>query len=386
VADHPTFLVSPSGYRNSAGEWVAAADPIGSAIRSSPGGCLLDLIPGGFPRAKGPFGARNIRVRGWDRSFGVSTILRDDTVGSSDNFIMGDGDTNFVLERLNIELDDRAGVKTTSSVGPKIALIDVMMYGKGSPHDPLWKDSAKWGCHTYNVASWNEIRVAKWSIYGEHGAYVHNQQGAVNYEGGGGGYLGGCDIFHASRMNEGPVGKGDVVIHGRVTREVCVVQGGSAFTFRGGVPDGKVTIANSVGRLGCDPNLAAPFNENICGMLSVDAADETAPGKVDAAWPGKYREIALQGCDWTVGTIWPGRPGMIRPVATIGNARLFTMHNTNIKVFRAPGAYPIGLAIKEDCDEVQITGDSYVDGWVDFKGDKFHSWETFKMTHPECFS
>jgi len=386
VADYPTFLVSPSGYRNSAGEWVAAADPIGSAIRSSPDGCLLDLIPGGFPRAKGPFGARDIRVRGWDHTFGVSTILRDDTVGSSDNFIMGDGDTNFVLERLNIELDDRAGVKTTSSVGPKIALIDVMMYGKGSPHDPLWKDSAKWGCHTYNVASWNEIRVAKWSIYGEHGAYVHNQQGAVNYESGGAGYLGGCDIFHASRMNEGPVGKGDVVIHGRVTREVCVVQGGSAFTFRGGVPDGKVTIANSVGRLGCDPNLAAPFNENICGMLSVDAADETAPGKGDAAWPGKYREIALQGCDWTVGTIWPGRTGMIRPVATIGNARLFTMHNTHIKVSRAPGAYPIGLAIKEDCDEVHITGDSYVDGWVDFKGDKFHSWETFKMTHPECFS
>src|SRR6185369_13895241 len=114
VPDTPTFLVAPGSYRNLAGEWVAAADPIGSAIRSSLSGCLLDLIPGGFPRAKGPFGAKNVHIRGWDRSLGISTILRDDAVGSSDDFILGDGDTNFVIERLNIELDDRAGVKTTS--------------------------------------------------------------------------------------------------------------------------------------------------------------------------------------------------------------------------------------------------------------------------------
>jgi len=384
VPDTPTFLVTPGSYRNLAGEWVAAADPIGSAIRSSLSGCLLDLIPGGFPRAKGPFGAKNVHIRGWDRSLGISTILRDDAVGSSDDFILGDGDTNFVIERLNIELDDRAGVKTTSSVGPKIALIDVMMYGKGSPHDPTWKDSAKWGCHQYNIASWNEIRVSKWSIYGEHGDYVHNQQGAVNYQGGGAGYLGGCDIFHASRMNEGPVGKGDTTIADRVTKEVCVVQGGSAFTFRGGVPDGKITIRNSSGKLGCDPNLAAPFNENICGMLSVDAADETAPGKNDAAWPGKYREVALDGVAWEVGTVWPGRTGMIRPVATIGNTKLLTIKSTWIRVRRAAGAYPIGLAIK-DCDEVQIAKDVAMEAWVDFKGEKFHSWDLFKAGHPECF-
>lgn len=370
----PTAFIVPTG-----------KDPIGDAIRAYPDGSSFQLAPGDFPRARGPWGGRKfISIVGWDRKLGVSTIKRDDAVGSTDSFILGPGDTGFVLQDLNIEVDDRAAVKTTTGVGPKHALIDCNLYGRGSPHDPNWTDTSRWGSHRYESASWNEIRVWKWSIYGEHGDYEHNQQGAVNYVGGGGGMFGGCDIQHMARQNEGPVGKGDTNIVDRYTEDVCVGQGGSAFTFRGGVPGGKINLTRTKVRLGCRASLATPFNQNICGVLSVDSADETAPGRNDAAWEGKYAEVNVNGGDWEVGTIYPGRTGMIRPVAMIGNCEVFTMRGQRIHVTRAPGAYPMGLAFAPSCDKIAIgKGNEFV-GWVEYRGVRYASLEQFLSACPEC--
>lgn len=390
MLDSPVWLVTPTTFCKQGASLACAdptPDPIGDCIRAAEDGDSIQLAPGDFPRARGPWGGKqSIHLCGWDRKLGISTIKRDDNVGSSDSFILGARDAGFVLESLNIEADDRAGVKTTSGVGKKHALIDVNIFGRGSPIDPAWTDTSKWGVHTYDVAGWNEIRCWKWGIYGEHGDYHHNQQGVINYSGGGAGFLGGCDLMNASRMNEGDVGRGDTNVFDRYIEDVCVGQGGSALTFRGGVPGGKINLTRVTARLGCNKRLAAPFNQNICGVFSSDSADETRPGANDAAWPGTYAEVNFSGIDFEVGTVYPGRTGMIRPVVVPGNCDLFTMHDSRIRVTRAPGAYPIGLSIPETCKKVQIWGRNEIDCWVEFHGARYTSWNLFVTAHPECFA
>lgn len=389
MIQNPTYFVTPTAYwlaPEGSGNSIATADPIGDCIREACDGDSLQLVPGLFPRAKGPWGGKqNIHICGWNRTLGVSTIVRDEATGSSDNFILGAQDSGFVLESLNIELDDRAGVKTTAGVGPKHALIDVWMYGRGTPHDPLWKDSAKWGVHAYETSGWNEVRCLKWGIYGEHGGYFHNIQGVHNFAEGGAGYLSGCDLFFANRMNEGPIGKGHVNVKRRTVKEACIGQGGSVFTFRGGMPESDITLDEVTVRLGCDPNLAAPFNQNICGVISVDSADETEPGRNDAAWPGGTRSLTLVHSDIEVGTVWPGRTGMLRPVIQLSSLGSFTMRDTRIQVRRPSGAYPIALAIAPSVQSVRFGGVCDVDGWVDYHGTRFTSWALFKNAYPELF-
>lgn len=386
--NNSTYIVTPGGFAlREDGIFIASGDPLTQCLNEACDGDSLQLVPGEFPRARGPWGGkRSIKISGWDRQLGVSIIKRDELVGSSDSFILGPGDGNFILEDLNIEADDRAGVKTTAGVGKPNDLIGVNIYGKGSPHDPLWSDTSKWGGHFYETAGWNEVRCNTWSIFNEHGRYFHNPQGIHNFQGGLNGYFGGCDIFFASRQNEGPVGKGDVNIVDRYVEDGCVGQGGSLYTFRGGVPGGNITLRNVKARLGCKASLAAPWNQNICGVLSVDSADETAPGKADAAWPGNYASVTLDDCDFEVGTVWPGRTGMIRPVVTVGACDLFKMVDTRIKVTRAPGAYPIALSIPTTCKAVQFTGHNDIEGWVEYHGSRFTSFDLFRGAHPEAFA
>jgi len=391
VIVNPKWLILPGAYRrNSDGVLFPTADPIGDCIRAAANGDDAQMAPGEFPRQRGSIGGRRgFHLCGWDRRLGLSIIKRDELVGSSDNLLLQDGDREFVIESVNIELDDRAGVKTTNTVGPRNNLLDVMMYGRGSPYDPTWTDSAKWGVHAYQTSGWAEVRVYKWSIYGEHGGYFHNIQGDHGFAEGGVGRLGGCDLFFANRMNEGPPGKGDVTIRDRTIEDVCIGQGGSALTFRGGMPDSTIRLERVKARLGCKPQLAAPFNQNICGVLSVDSADETAPGKGDAAWPGGTLACYVTDCDFEVGTIYPGRTGMIRPVISIAACCLFEMDGTRLHVNRAPGAYPIALSLSTSVNTVSISRQNDVQGWIEWHPDgpdgaRFTSLNDFLDAHPEC--
>lgn len=392
MLSNPTYYISPTGYWLAADGYelglIPSDDPIGDCIRDACDGESGQCLPGLFPRAKGPFyGKRGFHLCGWPRDLGVTTIVRDDEVGGSDNFILGEGDSNFVLETLNIELDDRAGVKTVTGVGRAHALIDVWMYGKGTPHDPAWRDTSKWGVHAYTTAGWNEVRCLKWGIYGEHGGYFHNIQGNHNFVEGGAGYLSGCDLFFANRQNEGPVGRGNVLIKDRFVKEACIVQGGSVFTFRGGMPDSDIVFDHVTAKLGCDPLLASPFNQNICGVISVDSADETAPGKGDAAWPGGTKSLTIKnGCDFEVGTVWPGRTGMIRPVVQVSSLGSFRIENARIRVRRQPGAYPIAIAFGVNHGSVSFGPGVTIDGCIDYEGTRFTSLDLFRGAYPEFFS
>lgn len=387
------WAVSPSGYElaNGTGPFTATPDPIGDCVTVALDGDTLLLSPGAFPPIKKSFaGRKNFTIRGWKDAGGnlQSSILPDLNVGSTDNVLLGAGTSGFVLDSLLIPLDDRAGLKTTSGVGPHHSMLNCRLYGPGSPSDPAWAANTKWGVHTYDLAGYSEIGVWKWSIFGEHGDYHHNFQGNHGYSGGGVGNLGGCDIYHANRMNEGAIGKGDVNIQDRYTEDVCVVQGGAAFSFFGGMPTSRVNFKRVTVRLGCKRSLAAPFNQNICGVLSTRPSTESAPGRGDMAYPGGVAEVNWTDSDVEVGTIYPGRTGMIRPVLDVSDCGLFTWLGGRLKVTRSPGAYPLGLNIEPSVQKVAIgaVGGSSPDfeGWIQYHGDRHTSLAAFLNAHPEC--
>jgi hypothetical protein len=392
--DDPDFIVSPTGYKPRGAAFVTnSVDPLGAAIRAGAPWSKHQCTPGRLPRAKGPFNGKvGVHVCGWDVGGTLSTtITRDNDVGSTDAFILGNGDTDFTLEKIVLEADDRAAVKTTTDGTARFALIDCIIKGDGSPHEENWQDCGKWGCHTYRTSKWYEIRCYKYSICGEHGGYHHNIQGDHGFTGGATGMCGGCDLFFANRMNEGPIGVGNITIQDRYTEDVCIGQGGSALTFRGGMPNSVITINRWKCRLGTKASLAAPFNQNICGAIVTDSADETAPGKGDAAYPGGQKALHLSGSDIEVGTIWPGRTGMIRPIVAIDAlSEVFTMASTSIRVKRAAGAYPIALSIRKDVKKVAIEpkGNELV-GWVEWHPGqpdeaRYTSLDLFLTAHPEC--
>jgi len=386
---NPTWIVTPSGFQKAdqSTPFQGSGDPIGAATLAACDGDSFQLVAGAFPPIKASLaGRRDLKFCGWRGPGGelATSILPDVGVGSTDNVFLERDTGGIVLEALQIPLDDRAGIKTSSGVGRPNALIDCFLYGPGSPHDPLWKANTKWGVHGYDTAGWTELRVWKWSIYGEHGDYLHNIQGNHAFSGGGAAMLGGCDIFIANRMNEGAVGKGDITIEDRYTEDVCVGQGGSGLSFRGGMPTSKIHIKRWKLRLGCKATLAAPFNDNICGGLVVDSADETTPGRGDAAWPGGTGELVLDNCDLEVGTIYVGRTGMIRPVVSVASLGSFVWLGGRMKVRRAAGAYPIGLNIEDTVGRVAIGDKPEWDGWVQYHGTRYQTLDAFLSAHPEC--
>lgn len=375
MLENPTAFILPT-----------SKDPIGDAIRSNPDWSSFQCAPGDLPRARGPWGGKNgIHIVGWDRTRGITTIKRDDLVGSTDSFILGEGDSNFVLEDLNIEVDDRAGVKTNPGVGPKHALIGCNIFGKGSPIDPNWTDTGKWGVHAYDTAGWNEVRVAKWSVFQEHGNYFHNVKGVHNFAQGTWAWMGGCAVLVVNRQNEGSAGVGDFNFRDCYIEDVCIGQGGSALTFRGGMPTSIVTMERVTARLGCHRRLAMPWADNICGVVSVDEADETRPGAGDAAWPGGTGQLILHDCDFEVGTVYHGRTGQIRPVVQVSALGSLVISNTRIAVTRASGAYPIALAIGPGVTSIKFLGSNQIDGWIDYQGTRFTSLALFKNAYSEFF-
>ncbi len=379
------WIVTPSGYQNVATSTFTSSDePWTACARACADGDKMQLVPGYFPRLKGPFGKKRIVCAGWDRERGISTIRADAAVGSTDNIFLGAGDSRWLFNSLNLELDDRAGFKTDNLVGPNLTLVSCFLFGQGSPHDPAWKNDSKWGVHTYGAENYGELDVFKWSIYGEHGYYGHNQKGAQRWSGGGAGYLSGCDILLVNRMNEGCAGVGDVTIEDRETREVCIVQGGSAFTFRGGMPNSTISMKRVKVRLGCDKAIAAPWNQRICGVVSIDQADETAPGKGDGAWPGGTGAFLADQLDFEVGTVYPGVTGQIRPVIQISDCKAVSITNSRIHVTRPAGAYPIAIAIGANVPLFTIGAECDIVGWIQYGDVRYHSLGEFLTAHPEC--
>lgn len=389
----PTFYVTPTGFAGANASLHPTHDPIGACILAASPGDSIQLLPGVFPPIKADLsGKKNIHLCGYLGPSGqfLSTITADVAIGSTDSFRLGKGASGFILECLQIQADDRAGLKTVSGVGAQHAIIDCLVYGPGSPHDPLWKANTKWGGHFYDTAGWSEDRVWTWSIFGEHARYFHNIQGNHAFVGGGAAMLGGCDLFFANRQNEGQVGKGDVKIVNRYTEDACIGQGGAALTFRGGMPTSTVTIDGWTCKLGCKETLTAPFNQNICGAIVVDSGPESHPGAGDAAWPGGTGAVELLNSTIEVGTIYPGRTGMIRPVVDIADVRRLTIKNTFIKVTRPAGSYPIALTIHPNVDKVEIGTNVAISGWVDWHPgapdhQRFTSVDLWRAAMPELF-
>jgi hypothetical protein len=384
----PTFIVFPGSFQRG---WTGASTnsdkPLDAAIAQSVPGDTIQLVPGRFRRA-GPFnGKHGISINGWDDPY-PSIITRDETVGSTDAMILGPGDGKFKFVGITFEADDRAALKTTSGVEPGVMLVNCKLHGYGSAFDPGWNDNSKWGIHAYDTADWQESNSLILSIRGEHARYFHGIKGRHHFQGGITAHCGRTAFQFVNRQNEGGEGVGSILIEAHSVEDVCLEQGGGGygFTFRGGMPTSDIRLRSNKIRLGCRRLLSDTFNQNIAGALLCDSSPESKPGAGDAAWPGGTYSLEMDGEDYEVGTVYPGKGSAIRPVVKVDALQRFTMNDCRIVVHRPDGAYPIALEIGNDVGEVQISGTNEVVGWVVFKGTRYTSWTAFEAAHPECFA
>jgi hypothetical protein len=383
----PTFVVSPGSWqRGYQGTPTNSDKPIDAVIAQATPGTTIQLAPGRFRRF-GPFnGKHGISINGWDDPY-RSVILRDETVGSTDAVILGPGDGKLKLVNVVLEADDRAGFKTTSGVLPGVMLVDCSIHGYGNAFDPAWNDNSKWGVHAYDTADYQESRVSIFSICGEHARYFHNIKGNHTFERGTVAHCGRTALQIVNRANEGAPGVGAVIVQNQVIEDVCLEQGGggSALTFRGGMPTSDVHLQFNKIRLGCRSLLASTFQNNIAGALLMDSSPESKPGAGDAAWPGGTHSLHMFSEDYEIGTIYPGKGSAIRPAVMVNNVQSFTMESCRVVVHRPPGAYAEALVIGDDVGAVYITGKNTVVGTVTYKGTKYANLEAFEADHPECF-
>lgn len=355
------------------------ANPVTAAILAAQGGDRIYLSPGLFPHVKTLKGTQYAPVLKIIGSLlGKSIINRDTAVGGSDTIQFGPGSGGFSFENIEFIADDRAGIKTTSGCGKKHYFTNCVTHGNGSPLDPNWNDNAKWGVHTYETESWSEVNCSVFSIRGEHCRYPHNIQGDHFYSGGASGWAMRTAFQFVNRISEGPIGKGNILIQDHTIQDVCLEDqgGGSALTFRGGMPDTSIFLTRVKVRLGCDPNLAAPFNENITGALVCDSGL--------GAHPGGTKELHIEGCDWQVGKFWPGLSGARRRSALIANVGLCQIKDSTIKQW--PGAMPVALEVASTVGTLSIEGDTQIIGEISYHGEKYHDAAAFRQAHPECFN
>jgi hypothetical protein len=265
------------------------------------------------------------------------------------------------------------------------------MKGRGSPLDPNWHDDVKWAGHYYFRGAWSEIGTVIESVFQEHANYDHQLAGNLAFSKCVTKWCGRTRIQIVNRMNEAgdpmPVGYGDVLIQDDYVEDVCLEGGGggSAYTFRGGMPTSTVTLERCKVRLGCNPALAMPFAKNITGSLVMDSSTESKPGAGDMAHPGGTEQLILIEPDFEVGTAFPGVGSARRPNVKVGAVGSFVLHwGANGRIVQGAGAHQIALEIANSTQAFRFSGaPSAWSGQVKYKGTTFPSWSAFSGAHPE---
>jgi hypothetical protein len=350
-------------------------------------GDIIDLGGAAIPRvtlkpSKRPKGSLPVTIRN-------GKILRDTKVGSTDTLILKSGLRDLILEDVFFEIDDRSAIKTEDKGARKVSLINCKIIGDGDPRDPLWHADTKWSQHHYMTGGWSEIGTLTQGVFQEHGDYRHQLQGNHAWHNCVTRWCGRTRLQIVNRMAESgtpmPIGYGDVLLQGDHVEDVCLESGGggSAYTFRGGMPDSAVTLQRCRVRLGCDSRLAAPFNKNITGALVMDSAGESSPGAGDAAWPGGTESLTLTEPDFEVGTVYPGVGSARRSNVKVGAVGVFTI-NWGARGRIVGGTNGIALEILNSCQQFRFTGDPVAwKGEVKYKGTRFPSWSAFATAHQE---
>jgi len=388
----PSFVIDPSGYTKAGSVHKGTTVPFDDVWRQAVPGDQILVRAGTYKRLQlqkstRPVGSPPVA---FIAEPGV-VIDRDVKVGSTDTCLIKSGQGDLYFEGFEFISDDRAGLKTEGPGGAHgVAFKDCSVHGLGSAYDPAWRYDSKWLNHGYMTSKWTEIGTNYYSCWDEHARYLHNIQGNHAFSGGRVKHTGRTALQIVNRMKETatdmPEGKGNVKVYGERVTDVCLGQGGggSAYTFRGGMKDSVITLEACDVQLGCDPLLAAPFNQNITGCLVVDSGGESKPGAGDMAWPGGTKEVHVKGCSFEVGKVFPGVGGARRPNVRVAECGLFTL--TDSAIIQHPGAHTIALEVWDTCHEFKSIGTNDVRGQIMFKGFLFNSWALFQQAHPEVFA
>lgn len=318
---------------------------------------------------------------------GSFTISRSPEVGSSDTLLLSNGLRDLIVNGGNFLACSRAGIKTVAPLGARnVYLRSCLFFGGFDAHILGSKTDTKWGGHHYFTGAWAEDACEYTGIYQEHARYFHQSAGNHTFYG--------CKIKHCgrtalqvvNRMAEAgdpqPAGYGDWSVSHEDVEDVCLEQGGggSAYTFRGGMPNSIVSMVHNRVRLGCNALLARDFHGRATGAFVMDSAPESAPGAGDGAHPGGTNELHFQDEDYEVGSVYPGAGSAKRPCVKVGAVNRCTWNGGRIKV-------PVGdtaLEIKASCLSFKWTGSPAISGKVNYRAESFNSWDAFVNAHPEC--
>jgi hypothetical protein len=388
------WLVTPTDYTEVAtGIKTNSTTPINDAwIKAAPGD-LIRLAPGSydhFTLKKGSRTAGSEWVKIVGDLGGGSTILLN-PVGGSDSLFLEGRLNDLRLDLVRIQGDDRSALKTSNSSPPLSATggaRNVVIRGceLAGLFDPTTKviDNSKWGMHHYETADWSLIESTIRGITQEHCTYWHNPVGDHLFRN--------CTFMHAgrtaiqmiARTGEGPVGSGNVLIDRCYVEDVCLESGGggSAFTFRGGMPTSSVTIQDTVVRLGCNAALDPSYGANITGALVVDE-EPNSGGSGITVYPGGTGEVHLNNFDSEVGLYYVGSGSAPRPNIRVLVAGLLEINS--LRAIQHPGANQTALEIGSNVGTTKIhsSGTYNVVGKVRYHGVLYTDWATFLTNHPE---
>lgn len=382
------FACDTSGYYDRGGRFTRTKAPIADAWKKALAGDLIRLLPGNFSHET--LGARvrtpGVRLRG---SPGRSSILLPNPVGGSDTLLFGVGLDGIELSHMTLRADDRGTIKTGEDATGKPCAHNVLLrcldiFGDGDAFTAGWKNAAKWAIQAYNTGKWLIEDVVVWSIFLEHVAYLHNIQGDHTLRRVSARHFGRTFLQIVNRKNEGLEGFGNILVQDCDAEDGCLEGGGggSLLTFRGGMPTSDVVIERFTARLGCNELLAKDFQDSITGVLLMDSAGPSQPGKGDEAWDGGTGALHVIDPDWEVGTKYGGKGSAIRPLAKIGAVEFAELVFTGSKpgrMIRRGVSTPVALEVFNSAKRFKIRGDpTEFEGQVYYQGRKYGNYSAFK--------
>lgn len=374
--DMAKLTVTTDGWVDRAGALRASVAPIEDAWLAAEPGDVLELQPGTYrrltirPSSRSP-GSPPVTIEGG----GVAVIGTAPVVGGSDTIYLQGGVRDLVLSGLVMEGASRAILKTQQPGGARKVVVQRCVMRGGQ--DTVWGDHGYFtGGYTYFG---NEIH----GIPKEHARYLHTRQG--NH------YFGGNDIRacgltayqEVARIHENgtpqPPARGVVTIEDETVIDVCL-DGGSAYSFRGGCPGGDIFMNRVRVYLGSDPNAPASYRGKAAGAILIDQGTESQPGKGDGAHPGKYRLAQLRDVEVEIGTVSAPEGSARRPSLTIGNVETAVIESGRIVSVGGIEA----LDVKRTVDRFLIGRGVHVEGPVKYHGERWGNVDLFRTAHPEC--
>ena len=359
-------------------------DDLTGAIKAAAPGDALLLSPGSYKwisQANGKIFSPALTVA----ALGKATIQQNPNVGSTDAAIFGPGEGGFVFQDLDFQADDRAGIKTTSGVGPGFTFSRCSVRGQGSPYDLTWTDVSTWGVHAYDTADFHMVDCDISSIFNQQARYLHNLKGDHSFERCQIRWCGRSAIQVVNRQSEGAIGTGNITFLNERAFDTCLEDGGggSMYTFRGGMPNSKIALIGCYARLGCDP-LMAYHKDQVTGFTVVDSGD--------GAYPGGTKEFGLINCDMEVGTLWGSGNNARRTGHQFSSLGKLIIQNCRLVqgVNASPMLLDISPAGKPPVGKVQIIGQNTLIGKIRYQfglpgGGEYQNAAELQAAHPELF-